>query len=313
MPATLETWVANANGEAIFAVMAPPSASTAAKIRRLLPDLRSLIGEDRRTTIVFDRGGWSPEVFAEIIDANFDLLTYRKGDIEPEPDDAFADYVWIDERGVEHHWKLADRQVELELSTTAAKSRGSKTITLRQIVRQSADGHQTHILTTRMDLPAEQIAARMFNRWRQENYFRYAREHFALDALDSYTVVEDDLTRTVPNPAKAASQQRTKALEQTSDAARDLLGDALSQRNLRGTVEPHTRFGRLPAGAPHVPSLSGMMIDRYLAAIENRQMRTSKLRDHAPRCAARGQHHPTCRLTGMRALKQHQPAAAALH
>ena len=73
--------LADANGDPIFAVMAPPSASTAAEIRRLLPDLRSLIGKERRTTIVFDRGGWSPEVFSEIIDANFDLLTYRKSDM----------------------------------------------------------------------------------------------------------------------------------------------------------------------------------------------------------------------------------------
>ena len=54
MPATLETWVADANGDPIFAVMAPPSASTAAEVRRLLPELRELVGA-RRTTVVFDR------------------------------------------------------------------------------------------------------------------------------------------------------------------------------------------------------------------------------------------------------------------
>lgn len=42
----------------------------------------------------------------------------------------------------------------------------------------------------------------MAARWRQENYFKYAREHFALDALDSYADSADDLSRLVPNPAK---------------------------------------------------------------------------------------------------------------
>ena len=138
MPATLETWVADGNDEVILAVMAPPSAFTAAaEISRLLPEQRQFIGEDRRTTIVFDRGGWSPEVFAKVVHAGFDLLTYRKGDIEPEPDEAFADYTFTDERGVVHEWNLADRQVELELSAKATKRHGRNTITLRQIVRRS--------------------------------------------------------------------------------------------------------------------------------------------------------------------------------
>src|SRR5260370_7803635 len=33
----------------------------------------------RRVTIVFDRGGWSPKLFATMIKDGFDLLTYRKG------------------------------------------------------------------------------------------------------------------------------------------------------------------------------------------------------------------------------------------
>jgi hypothetical protein len=57
---------------------------------------------------------------------------------------------------------------------------------LRLIIRRSPDGHQTPILTSRNDLTAAEIAYRMSNRWRQENYFKDTREHFALDALDSY-------------------------------------------------------------------------------------------------------------------------------
>ncbi len=32
----------------------------------------------------------------------------------------------------------------------------------------------------------------MFNRWSQENFFRYMRAHYGLDALDSYTTITYD-------------------------------------------------------------------------------------------------------------------------
>jgi len=41
-----------------------------------LEEVRVLVGE-RRVTVVFDRGGYSPKLFQQILDANFDLLTYR--------------------------------------------------------------------------------------------------------------------------------------------------------------------------------------------------------------------------------------------
>jgi hypothetical protein len=40
--------------------------------------VRDVVGE-RRITIVFDRGGWSPKLFATMIKDGFDVLTYRKG------------------------------------------------------------------------------------------------------------------------------------------------------------------------------------------------------------------------------------------
>ena len=44
----------------------------------------------------------------------------------------------------------------------------------------------------------------MFERWRQENFFKYLREEYALDALVDYGVVPDDPTRDVPNPRRRA-------------------------------------------------------------------------------------------------------------
>jgi hypothetical protein len=51
----------------------------------------------------------------------------------------------------------------------------------------------------------------MGSRWRQENYFRYARMHFDLDSHDAYATTQDDPTRLVPNPAKKKAHQQLLA------------------------------------------------------------------------------------------------------
>ena len=52
----------------------------------------------------------------------------------------------------------------------------------------------------------------MFERWRQENFFKYLREEFLLDALVDYHVEPDDPAREVPNPAWAAVDARLRAV-----------------------------------------------------------------------------------------------------
>jgi len=45
----------------------------------LLPQLRAACGDGARPVLCFDRGGWSG-LFAHVIAAGFDLLTYRKAE-----------------------------------------------------------------------------------------------------------------------------------------------------------------------------------------------------------------------------------------
>ncbi len=62
---------------------------------------------------------------------------------------------------------------------------------------------------------------RMSSRWREENYFRYARTWFA---LDSHAASPDDPDRMVPSPAKKTTAARVRAAGQaaaTAEADRD--------------------------------------------------------------------------------------------
>ena len=226
-PATEETWVTGSAGDPLLVVMAQPSSSLAAQIRDLLPALRDITGPAARPVLCFDRGGWSPALFADITDAGFDLLTYRKNDtgadIPDLPGDAFSAAGWTGGDGREHAYDLAD--------------------TTRQV----------RILTPREpgELPAAAVIYRMTSRWREENYFRYGRAHFALDALDTYAITPEDPARMVPNPAKktaaAAVKAATKTLTRAETARQDKLIAVRSPAPGQAVIITNAMLARLDA------------------------------------------------------------------
>jgi hypothetical protein len=83
---------------------------------------------------------------------------------------------------------------------------------LRQVTRLTETRHQTAVLTSRWDLRDIVVAYRMFERWRQENFFKYMRQEFLIDALVDYQAEPDDPNRSIPNPArKAVDKELRKA------------------------------------------------------------------------------------------------------
>jgi len=229
-PATMETWVTDQDGDPVFMVVAEPSDSLAGELRRLLPQLRQVVGAGRRVTVCFDRGGWSPALFADITAAGFDVLTWRKGPAPDLPADTFTTITCTDDRGRRHEYDLAEATVELGISEGPRKG---QTVTLRQVTRRvpakAGATRQIHALTSRTDLTAGEVCWRLSSRWREENYFRYARTRFALDALDSYAAAPDDPDRKVPNPAKKTAAARVRQAEAAAQAAETARDAALLQ------------------------------------------------------------------------------------
>jgi transposase len=192
VPATSDYWINDQTGEPLFVLTAEANAGMVKMLPPISAQVRQLLGQ-RRVTVVFDRGGYSPKLFQQIINTGFDLLTYRKGRF-PRITRRHFQAQRTRVAGQTHTYVLADQRVRL----LKGKLR------LRQVTRLKENGHQSPILTTRMDLPAAQIAYRMFNRWKQEIFFKYLGEEYALDALVEYATVADDPLRQVPNPVWAA-------------------------------------------------------------------------------------------------------------
>ena len=111
--------------------MAEPGASLASELRRLIPQMRAMVGDQRRVLVGFDRGGWSPTLFADLHTAGFDTLTWRKGPIADIAEHEFAEHTHTDDHGRTHTWELADTAGRASRSPTGpAKARHSR---MRQI------------------------------------------------------------------------------------------------------------------------------------------------------------------------------------
>jgi prepilin-type processing-associated H-X9-DG protein len=66
MPASTDYWINDRSGDPLLVVTGEVDAALTKALPRLLREVRDVVGE-RRVTIVFDRGGWSPKLFATMI------------------------------------------------------------------------------------------------------------------------------------------------------------------------------------------------------------------------------------------------------
>ena len=191
-PAATDNWVHDADGEPLLLVTSEVNAKLTQVLEPILNDVRRLVGDERRMTVIFDRGGFSPKLFARLIDAGFDVITYRKGKVKKLAAARFhAQKEKID--GTCREYVICDRcrvrVGRLPSSQTQGKKRKKAKkayLWMREVRVQREDGRQTPILTNRQDLSAVTVAYRIFSRWRQENFFKYMAEEFALDALIEY-------------------------------------------------------------------------------------------------------------------------------
>ena len=201
VPATTDYWVNDQKGEPLFVVTAEANAAMTRMLVPILEEIRTLIGPRRRITLVFDRGGWSPQLFQKLLSMGFDLMTYRKGRVRRIAEKRF----------LLRKAKIDGRPIRYRLHDQAVRFLKGK-LRLRQVTRLTDTGKQTPVVTSRWDLRDIVVAYRMFERWRQENFFKYMREEFLIDALSDYQVEPDDPERSVPNPArKAVDKQLRKA------------------------------------------------------------------------------------------------------
>jgi hypothetical protein len=144
-----------------------------------------------RFTIVFDREGYSPSFFAQMKEQRIAVVTYRKYPAVP----------WTEQEFRTHQVRLVSGdQVQLQLAERGVQL--SNDLWVREVRHRSPDGHQSALLSTDYRSDLSRIAAAMFARWSQENFFKYMRQHYNLDRLIEYGIEPIPDTTRVVNPAR---------------------------------------------------------------------------------------------------------------
>ena len=90
----------------------------------------------------------------------------------------------------------------------------------------------------------------MFERWKQENFFKYLADEFAIDALTDYQVEPDDPTRSVPNPARKTADKELRDARAALTKLEEAFGKAAVENSegqrptMRGFKIAHGKLGR---------------------------------------------------------------------
>lgn len=215
--ATTDYWVNALDGQPFFCVTQPidpglQKTLEADIIPRLLQDVpaqpsASELEADplrHRFTLVFDREGYSPDLFARLENQHrIAILTYHKHPGEDWDQSEFSDTQVTLVNGEQVSLALAERGTRL--------SNGHWLREIRK--RDSSSGHQTAILSTDYRSEKSKLAAAMFARWHQENFFKYMRQNYGLDRLvEQGTSPLPDTTRIV-NPAWRALESQVRSTQ----------------------------------------------------------------------------------------------------
>ncbi len=213
LPGLLSYFVNDQQGRPLLFVTEEANASLAQAMPRVVAAIREVVGE-RPFTVIFDRGGYDSKLFAWLQGERIDFITYQRG----EPGLPVAQFR-------RREYRFEGRRVRLQLAEDQV--RVGRSGPWRRIVVRTKTGHQTPILTSLADPAPAKIACLMFARWRQENFFKYSRDHHGLDQLLGYAWAEADGTRLVANPERKQVERQLQAKRQELARQRAELGQAL--------------------------------------------------------------------------------------
>lgn len=175
-------------------------------------------------TLVFDREAYEPSLFKTLWDTHrIAVITYRKNIRDNWPEKDFEP-IEIEVIGRKTTINVCERKTHLA------------GMDMREVRKLSESGHQTAIVTTDRTIGTAEVAGKMFSRWSQENFFKYALADFDLDRMAQYGVQEADPESRVVNPAhRRASYQIKKAKEKIARLkARQM---AIVEKNLEQDID----------------------------------------------------------------------------
>jgi len=238
LPGIVQYFVNDLRGRPLLVVTEEVRGNLAKSMPGVIAAVRRVVG-NQRFTVIFDRGGYDGQLFKWLVEQGLDFITYQRGEVHLD-DHQFArrEVRWDGQRV---RFSIAEDAV------TVGDSGPWRRIVIR------TPGHQRPILTSlaAANIAAARVAALMLTRWRQENFFKYARAHLGLDVLTTYAA-ETAVDHEVPNPAVKVATAELKRLRNVAQKLRAALGRALvlDTDQPPSTDRPSSQARRTPHIAP---------------------------------------------------------------
>lgn len=191
-----------------------------ARFRPLVERMRTSLqwSQERVLTMVVDRGIFGAELFGEVInDPALHLITWQKGfEAQAWPPAPVSGSLGLERRRNHasdvrlYRFEYVDRLWD-------------KNPWLRQLIVRAVNPEgrvvQVAILTDDLKRQAADIIRLMFNRWLQENDFKYLDKHFGINQLTSYRSIHYQELKDQLNDRQVQSQ----AWRELAQAGRDIL------------------------------------------------------------------------------------------
>lgn len=259
VPGHTDVYIHDARGRALFFFSQPLNDSLARAIPDAVEEIRRAHGAGP-FTLIFDRGGYSGDAFRFLEAQGIGFITYLKGrKARRRYSEKLFRPGWFFFEGERHVNRLFEK-----------KTRVAGTGLIRTVLFRGDDGHQIPVLT---NLAPSSNAAKVVHclrlRWRQENDFKYLREHYAIDQIIQYGADEETQDRLVLNPRRKAIKEEVRGLTLQVQTREAELGRAFNDNDeshrptARGIKIAHGRLRREIAQKRQA-----------LARLENRLQRT---------------------------------------
>lgn len=185
-------------------------------------------------TIVFDREAYQPAFFMRLwVKYRIAVITYRKN-VKDQ---------WARELFKPQLVTTGDNQETMQLCGQHTELGGHL---FREVRCLTETGHQTSVITTHPSIDNATIAGAMFNRWAQENFFKYMISDFSFGHIITYGADIIDEKKEVTNPLyrkktyqvkkEKEKQQRLKArlmaeIEKNINTPMDNMGPILKKQS----------------------------------------------------------------------------------
>ena len=252
LPGIVQYFVNDLRGRPLLVVTEEVRGNLAKSLPSVIAAVRQVVG-NQHFTVIFDRGGYDGQLFNWLVEQGLDFITYQRGEVHLDDKQFARREVRWDGQRVRFH--IAEDAV------TVGESGPWRRVVIR------TPGHQRPILTSLDEevIATGRVAALMLTRWRQENFFKYARAHLGLDVLTTYAA-ETAVDHEVPNPAVKAATAELKRLRNAAQKLRAALGRAL----VLDTDQPPStdRSSSRARRTPHIAPTTRAALITQLQALE---------------------------------------------